>query len=96
MRLWRGEPNHPHWKALITPRDKALALLVMALVSVVMAWAAVTYTTSFCGADGKLICSLIRHLARALGSSLALTEAALFGGFGALFALLGISQWRNR
>jgi hypothetical protein len=96
MRLWRGEPDHSHWKALIKPRDRAWGLFALALVSAVMAWSALHDGAPRCATGGKLVCSATRTISGALGSPLAATEAVLWGG-GALFLLLlGLSQWRNR
>jgi hypothetical protein len=96
MKRWRGEPDHDHWKALITPRDKALGLFALALVSAMFAWIAVTDSQARCASGGRLVCTLTRAVSGVLGSPLPATEAALWGSGAAVMLLLGVSQWRNR
>lgn len=38
MKLWRGQPDHDHWKAKFTPRERAMLWWSLGAVSWVMAW----------------------------------------------------------
>jgi hypothetical protein len=95
MKLWRGQPDHDHWKSLLSARDKAKAVLGMAAVSGSVAFASAFSDQALCESVGRLVCSAVRGLAFALGTSIRATEVAVWAGIAVLLVLAGIIQWRR-
>jgi len=94
MKLWRGEPEHSHWRALITKRDRAIGSLAIGLVCIGYAALKLLDAEASCGDSRKLLCSLAHVTAGVLGIPLVAAEAALWGGLGAACIALAAAYWR--
>jgi hypothetical protein len=94
MKLWCGEPENSHWRALITKRDRVVGSLAIGLVCIGYAALKLLDSAASCGDSRKLLCSLAHATANGLGISLVAAEAALWGGLGAAFVALAAAYWR--
>jgi len=94
MKLWRGQPEHSHWRALLTARDRSLAFL--AIGSVFISLAAVKFfdATATC-TSRRLLCAIPHLVASGLGITLAAAEVALWGSAGLVLLALGVAYWRS-
>jgi hypothetical protein len=94
MKLWRGEPEHGHWRALITRRDRAIGSLVFGLLAIGYAVLKLFQPASSCGESGRFLCSIAHAVSSALSIPLFAAESALWGGLGLAFVVLGAAYWR--
>ena len=96
MKLWRGEPDHSYWKALIKPRDRAIGMLAFAGISGYMAVAAYVTPSARCLNGGRLICALARFLTNAIHMPVHVGEAIVWFSFGLVCLMIGVNQWRQQ
>jgi hypothetical protein len=94
MKLWRGEPEHDHWRVLITRRDRAITSFALGLAAIGYAAFKLFEPTASCGDSHRLLCSLAHATAGVLGISLFAAEAALWGGLGLASIALAAAYWR--
>jgi hypothetical protein len=95
MKLWRGQPDHNHWRALITPRDLAWGKVGIGVMALVMSVYAYFSPGSSCDQGGKWLCTAVRSLAPVMGGSLELAEVVLWGLVTLGSAVAAWRQWRR-
>lgn len=96
MKLWRGQPEHSYWKATITSRDRAHALLAMGFVGFGMALVQYMSPGSSCAQGGRILCVLVRAIAAGSKLSIESAEVLMWAVGGVVFTALGVLQWRER
>ena len=90
MKLNRGEPDHPHWKTAITPKEKATAWLGLGCCFVVLGvleWIDPS-KPPFTGRWSWLTSAAYN----AFGVH---GQAVLYGAVGAFFVVAGCVQWAH-
>jgi hypothetical protein len=95
MKLWRGQPDHDHWKRPFSSREKAWAYLGLAAVCAALSLASAFGEGSSCETGGRLLCTAVRSLALAFGASLRATEVAAWAGAAVALVLIGLNHWRK-
>lgn len=91
MKLWRGQPDHDHWRAPFTPRELAVAWLGLGACFLILGlyeWFSPA-TPPFTGKWGRL-------LAWAHDSLGPNGPAIVFLVPGVLMGLVGAASWRRK
>ena len=94
VKLWRDQPNHQHWRLLVTARDRALMFLALGTVGIVFAVALLFDPSLSCKGSGRLLCSVAQFVAGAFGITLVQAEVAGWGSLGLASVVLGVTYWR--
>jgi hypothetical protein len=100
MKMWRGEPDHGHWKGVggklsFTPRQKSNVSLGLAAVGVSLALASAASDRASCESGGRLVCTTVRFVAASVGTSVQQTEVAVWAALALSLLVLGVLQRRG-
>jgi hypothetical protein len=94
VKLWRDQPDHQHWRMLLTARDRAFVFLGLGSVGIVFAVALFFDPSLSCKGSGRVLCSFAQLVAGIRGITLVQAEIAGWGSLGLALVALGITYWR--